>query len=84
MTAADYQEKVAAGGCCNLLCPEQGQSGYAIWWKCPAGHREELRYCQVHGPVHLKIALRGPRIECHDCGGWMSPMIEGLPAGGPW
>jgi hypothetical protein len=78
MTAA-YLERVAAGGCCNLRCPERGRPEFAVWWKCPGGHREELRYCKEHGPVHLGIAMRGARIECKACGSWMTPLIEGWP-----
>jgi hypothetical protein len=81
-----YRDRVAAGGCCNARCGNEGRHEFAIWWKCPRGHREELLYCAIHGPRHLKIAMRpGTRRECQACGGWlvdgawMSPLIEGLP-----
>jgi hypothetical protein len=76
MTAA-YLERVKAGGCRRLSCREQGRPEFAVWWKCPAGHREELRYCEEHGPAHLGIAMQGARIKCKSCGGWMTPQIEG-------
>jgi hypothetical protein len=74
-----YRERVEAGGCNNRSCDEPGRPGFAVWWRCPDGHREELRYCEVHGPVHLGIAMRGALIECRACGGWMTPLIEGCP-----
>ena len=76
----DYRARTDAGGCRNARCGEQGRPEFAIWWKCPSGHREEIRYCAAHGPVHLELALRGPLIGCRECGDWMSPMIEGLTA----
>jgi len=76
-----YHKKIAAGGCCNLLCQNPGQHEYAVWWKCQVGHREELKYCQIHGPEHFLIAQHGAKIECHtkNCNNWMSPLIEGYP-----
>jgi hypothetical protein len=75
----DYRERTAAGGCRNARCNEQGRPEFAVWWKCPDGHREEVLYCAAHGPVHLELALRGPLAGCL-CGEWMSPVIEGLTA----
>lgn len=77
-----YRERVEAGGCCRLDCEEQGQPEFAVWWKCPEGHRLELRYCREHGPVHLEIAMRGGMIECKACRCLMTPLIEGWSR--PW
>jgi hypothetical protein len=77
MIAAAYRERVEAGGCSNRACDGQGLPEFAVWWRCPDGHREELRYCRAHGPVHLEIAMQGAKIECKTCGGWMTPLVEG-------
>lgn len=78
-TVAAYRDKVAAGGCCTLLCQEPGRHEFAVWWKCPEGHRTELKYCKAHGPKHFAIAVQGARIECRNehCYERMSPVIEG-------
>ena len=73
----EYLRRVTEGGCRNYTCREQGRPEFAVWWKCPPGHRLELRYCQGHGPEHLQIAMRGGRLICRECGWPMEPMIEG-------
>jgi len=75
----DYRRQADIDGCRNARCTERGRPEFAVWWKCPAGCREEVLYCGVHGPAHLALALGGPVIGCR-CGDWMSPMIEGLTA----
>jgi hypothetical protein len=76
-----YKQRTAAGGCRNFYCREQGRPEFAVWWKCPAGHREEFLYCAAHGPEHLDMAVRGARTRClPPCGEWMTPLIEGLTA----
>lgn len=73
-----YRERVAAGGCRNGTCAEPGRPEFAVWWKCPAGHRRECLYCAAHGPEHLAVAVRGALIMC-ECGEWAAPLVEGLP-----
>jgi hypothetical protein len=74
-----YRERVAAGGCRSRHCTEQGLPEFAVWWKCPAGHREECRYCAIHGPHHFELAVANPSGLCKSCGEWAVPVIEGLP-----
>ncbi len=75
---AAYRARTAAGGCRVFDCTTQAGEGFSIWWKCPDGHREEIRYCRKHGPEMLEVAATtAPQIRC-ECGGWARPMVEGL------
>jgi len=74
-----YRSRTTAGGCRNAACRDQGRPEFAVWWKCPDGHREELLYCAAHGPGHLDVAVRGALIECAVCGQWMAVLAEGVP-----
>lgn len=81
----DYRDRTGAGYCCNFWCIERGRPEFAVWWKCPSGHREEILYCAVHGPEHLDLAVRsGARITCRCGAEWMTPMAEGLPEPEYW
>ena len=75
-----YRQRTTAGGCKRWDCREQGRPEFAVWWKCPDGHREEFRYCAAHGPEHLAAATSpGAGIRCLSCGEWMTPLVEGMP-----
>lgn len=74
-----YRLRTGAGGCKRWDCGGQGRPEFAVWWKCPDGHREELRYCAEHGPEHLDMAVVGRgQMRCL-CGEWMTPLVEGMP-----
>jgi hypothetical protein len=75
-----YRSRTDAGGCKRWDCASEGRPEFAVWWKCPDGHREELLYCAKHGPEHLEMAVRGALIECADCFRWMSVLAEGVPS----
>ena len=39
--------------------PSRAAPGVRDLVECPSGHREEIRHCAAHGPVHLGACLRG-------------------------
>lgn len=78
MTADTGRAKIVADACRVYDCTDQADEGFSVWWKCPAGHREECRYCREHGPEMLEVAATtAPQIRCR-CGEWARPMVEGL------
>lgn len=44
---------------------------HPVTWICPAGHRETLWYCDLHGPAHMAAAIEaageGDGLMCQRC-----------------